>query len=456
MSRRTKMLAGMVCLALVVVFTVPALGGAVDEQKKARRKLMAYRAARVDGIRKLAERIKGLRITSSTTVQDFVAESDAVETAVNAWLNGFKEVGKPKYTEDGTCEVVMVVKLRTVVATLKQIRNRYYKGSKFKAQDFEEITVTNKFTEIREVGQGAIKEDDPFDEDPLIPSSGGPVFSKLHGPARRYWMAHCTGRGRLMAERAARVDAQRRLAERIKGVRITADTTVQDFVTESDVVNVEMRTWLRGAREIGVRYHSDELIVEVEMQVKLRTVYATVKSIVHTKIKGNNVKMKRLEELILKSKDTIIKETGMGVPPRKYLKDVPPAVVAVMQTASQAPPWITQSLRATGQGALDTDDDNKARAKLMAFRAAELDARRKLSEQLGGLMITSNTSVSNFVAQNDQINTAMGSFQQGVRVIDSSKKLAADGTAQVTVEADLKPLWNMILFYQRKLSITIR
>ena len=457
MKKSTRLLAALLCLGVVVAVAAPMFADAVAEQKKAQRKLMAYRAARVDAIRKLAERIKGLSITSETTVQDFVAESDTIQTSVNAWLNGMKEVGKPKYMEDGTCELVMEVKLRTVIMNLKQIHHRHYKGGKIKGTDIEKMTLTNEIKIIRVIGQGAMKEeDDPFLEDALIPSGGGPVFSKLHGKARAYWMKHCTGRGRLMAEKAARVDAQRRLAERIKGVRITAETTVQDFVAESDQVNVDMRTFLKGAREIGVRYHSDELIIEVEMQVKLRTVYVTLKTWAKTHYKGGRIKAQRLEELIVKSKETIIKETGMGIPPRRYLKDVPAVIVAVMATAARAPAWISQTKRAVGQSAVDTDDDNKARAKLMAYRAAELDGRRKLAEEINGLMITSNTSVSNFVAQNDEIRTAMMTYQQGVRVIDSSKKIADDGTAQVTVEQDLKPLWTMILYYQKKLSITIR
>jgi hypothetical protein len=50
----------------------------------------------------------------------------------------------------------------------------------------------------------------------------------------------------------------------------------------------------------------------------------------------------------------------------------------------------------------------------------------------------------------------MLTFQQGGSVVKGSQKLLPDGTAEATVEIDPKPLWNMILYYQRKLSITIR
>jgi len=40
--------------------------------------------------------------------------------------------------------------------------------------------------------------------------------------------------------------------------------------------------------------------------------------------------------------------------------------------------------------------------------------------------------------------------------LDHTRKINPDGTAEATVEIDMKPLWNSILFYQRKLSIKIR
>ena len=217
-----------------------------------------------------------------------------------------------------------------------------------------------------------------------------------------------------------------------------------------------MNTFLRGAREIGKRFHDDELIVEVVMQVKLRTVYMTLKSWAKTHYKGDKVKMDRLEEMILKAKETVIQETGMGVPREDMLKTPPVVVKTTIALARVAPDWIGLTESAIGNAAVDKENPNAAQAKLMAFRAAELDARRKISEKIQGLAITSRTSVRNFMAQNDTIRTAMIDYQMGASVVEGSQKVLPDGTAQVTVEIPLRPLWNMILFYQKKLSIKIR
>ena len=445
------------CAVVMAAAVLPAFGDAVSEQRKAQNKLLARRAARSDAVRKLAERIKGLKIRSDTTVQDFVTESDTIRTALDAHVMGMKEVSC-KYLEDGSCEVVMEIKLSQVIATLKSIQAVHYKGKNVKARNFQQMSTTNKITVIRETGSGVPREE--LIQVPLAPPASGATqatFSGATDQARKYWAQYCTARGRLTAERAARVDAMRKLAERIKGLRITSTTTVQDFVTESDEINTRVNTYIRGMKEVGRRYHKDELVVEVEMQIKLRQFYASLKSWTSTHLKGNNVKLRQVEEAVVRAKDTVITETGMGIPPAKYLKTTTPAAVRqTVATASAAPGWATRTLRATGNAAVDNTNANAAQAKLMAKRAAELDARRKLAEKLSGLQITSNTSVADFVAQNDQIGTSMMTFQQGAGVVPNSFNVAADGTAAVIVEIDLLPLWNSVLYYQRTLKITIK
>ncbi len=444
------------CAVVLAFGVVAARGDALSEQRKAQNKILAQRAARVDAIRKLAERIKGLQITAQTRVQDFVAESDVIQTELNARIRGMKEVSV-KHMEDGSCEVVLEIKLSQIIATLKTIHATHYKGNRVKATDFQQMTTTNQIKVLRETGSGVPREE--FIPDPLVPPAPGAsqaTFSGATPAARKYWAQYCTARGRLMAERAARVDAMRKLAERLRGLQITSSTTVQDFVAENDDINTRLNTMIRGMKEVGRRYHKDELIVEVEMQIKLRQFYQSLKSWTSTRTRGNNVTSRQIQDAVIRSKDTIITEVGMGVPNVRYLKSTTPVVVRrTVAVASSAPPWSTQTIRATGNAAVGANAASAAQAKLMAKRAAELDARRKLAERLGGLQITSNTSVQDFAAQNDQIGTSMLTFQQGARVVDETFKIV-DGAASVDVEIELLPLWNSILYYQRTLNLTIR
>jgi len=73
---------------------------------------------------------------------------------------------------------------------------------------------------------------------------------------------------RPMALRAAEVDAKRNLLEITKGVQIDSQTTVKDFVTESDVINTQVSGMIRGAKTVNKEYLSDGT-VEVTVRMPL-------------------------------------------------------------------------------------------------------------------------------------------------------------------------------------------
>jgi len=73
---------------------------------------------------------------------------------------------------------------------------------------------------------------------------------------------------RLMAMRAAKVDAYRSLAERITGIQIWGGSTIGDMVVEKDRFRVYLDTHLAGARVISENGQEDgtfETIVELKV-----------------------------------------------------------------------------------------------------------------------------------------------------------------------------------------------
>ena len=64
-------------------------------------------------------------------------------------------------------------------------------------------------------------------------------------------------RANIMARRAAIVDAQRNLAEQINGVQVDAETTVENFVTISDVVRTRVSALVKGAAVVEEQLMSD-------------------------------------------------------------------------------------------------------------------------------------------------------------------------------------------------------
>ena len=73
---------------------------------------------------------------------------------------------------------------------------------------------------------------------------------------------------RLMAMRAAKIDAYRSLAERVTGVQIWGGTTIGDMVVEKDRFRVYLDTHLTGARVIAENPQEDgtyETVVELKV-----------------------------------------------------------------------------------------------------------------------------------------------------------------------------------------------
>lgn len=75
-----------------------------------RRKILAKRAAKVDAYRNLVEVIKGVQVTSATSVEDMMLESDTIKTRTAGMLKGARVVDVT-YTNDGGCEITMEVNI---------------------------------------------------------------------------------------------------------------------------------------------------------------------------------------------------------------------------------------------------------------------------------------------------------------------------------------------------------
>ena len=71
---------------------------------------MALRAAKLDAYRNLLEVVKGVRVNSTTLVEDFAVKSDIIKTQVDGMVKG-AQIIKRDYLSDGTVEITMRMSL---------------------------------------------------------------------------------------------------------------------------------------------------------------------------------------------------------------------------------------------------------------------------------------------------------------------------------------------------------
>jgi hypothetical protein len=235
-----------VFLSLCIVGLAVSFAGDAGAQTDPQKRLMAKRAAKVDALRNLAETIYGVRVDSSTTVRDFVTQSDVIKARLETVIQGAREVD---YVErpDGTAEV-------TVEVTLGQVEDILGRRLSYGYQTF---TAT---------GYGAPSGSyvEPAPPAPAVDFVRAKGYGIEPGDASMTYAEK-----NLLAKRAAKVDALRNLAEQVKGVRITSDSYVKDFITRSDEMRARLNTFIQGARVVSERQMPDgsyEVEVEADLE----------------------------------------------------------------------------------------------------------------------------------------------------------------------------------------------
>lgn len=106
---------------------------------------------------------------------------------------------------------------------------------------------------------------------PLVPTNV-PAWAEmtLRATGRGAYPDNASGaQARLMAERAARTDAYRKLAEQVYGLELRSGTTVRDAVLAEDRIQTQVEGFIRGARVLGTRDRSDMGFVEIDMELGL-------------------------------------------------------------------------------------------------------------------------------------------------------------------------------------------
>jgi len=101
-------------------------------------------------------------------------------------------------------------------------------------------------------------------------------------------------------------------------------------------------------------------------------------------------------------------------------------------------------LEGNGVGVAPCNDTcSMAQAKVMARRAAVVDAYRALAEKMYGIKINGRDTVKNMILQNSELRTYISGLIRGANIVEEDFK---DGIYTVTMEVTIDPVkWNKYL-----------
>lgn len=95
--------------------------------------------------------------------------------------------------------------------------------------------------------------------------------------------------------------------------------------------------------------------------------------------------------------------------------------------------WDRQVITVTGIGVPPTGT-RAAQAKILARRAAIVDAYRYLAEYVQGVNVDAETTVEMAMTQSDVVKTRVSAVVKGARIVPGSEKFTSDGAYEVTLE----------------------
>lgn len=419
------------------------------QQEQAQDKALSIRAARLDAMRQLSETIEGLHISATTQVKDFITESDEVHAFLTAFLQDAQQVGQPQYRADGTCEVTMSVSIDEVIQFLQEAWQQHPSKIVSSAKQFEQIRHYTRQQAFIATGRGGVRHASSR------MSPAGNVWERVHP------------RGKLMALRAAQVDAYRNLAETIKGIRLSSRTTVRDFVTESDEIRTAFNEFISGLEIVGApRYRADG-VVEVMAQVQMEKVLDALSAICKTLYSGKKWNIQSFEKLRTANNSRLIKASGLGVPPAKYVFQETPEEAPYQKLSTprpspaemenntpekngtksahsgkNTPEWALRTLRVKGIGTFYDSGEDGTKAEILAKRAAKANGHRQLEGLVMALKLNASRSVFDLASQDtalqNQIRQAIHNARvRGYRTLD-------DGSIEVDMDLALGEIWQIV------------
>jgi hypothetical protein len=134
---------------------------------------------------------------------------------------------------------------------------------------------------------------------------------------------------RAMAERAAYVVALRNLLETVKGVRVDAETVVENYMVKSDVIRTRVDGIVKGARIVNTQYLSDGS-VEVLVAMPMRGAFLNA-------IVPDSFGRPSVSQVPLKPAPLPVKPTTPPVAPEKKMEPVKPEPIKPTPPAPALP-----------------------------------------------------------------------------------------------------------------------
>jgi len=368
-------------------------------------RMLAVLAAQVDGVNRLTQMVLDARAGDGKTVRDVLGANSPNEIDLRVFLRSARVVGLARMYSDGVAEVDVEAPADVVVAKVAELC-----GAKPGAAAFDDLRSRALDGCLRTSGTGRAPAGLAPEVIARLASAPPEVLPEMF-PAG--W-ERVTATGRVLAVRAARVDAFRRMRERLTAILLGPTGTVGDLVHGAAAAEAAFEGYVRSLAVAGPPRLMPDCIAEVEVAAPVRSLIEVLKDIRRLRGGAGRWTEEQIDRLSVRIKSDAITVTGRGMPPEEEVRASAGAGVA---GGAPLPDWATDVVEARGTGALALDVPDPERARLLAARSAKARALADLERQVDAIDRGDGVTVRQRAAKDAAFRSDLETFLESARTV---------------------------------------
>ncbi|MBL7139710.1 MAG: hypothetical protein ISS74_02240 [Planctomycetes bacterium] len=391
--------------AILAAAGVPMVRGADAGAAPGETRMLAVRAAQVDGVNRLTLMVLDAGAGDGKTVRDVLGANSPKETDLRVFLRSARMVGFPRLYSDGVAEVDVEAPADVVVTKVAGLC-----GLKAGAAAFDDLRSRALDGCLRTSGTGRAPAGLGPEVIAHLASAPPEVLPEMF-PAG--W-ERVTATGRVMAVRAARVDAYRRMRERLEAILLGPTETVGDLVRGAAVAEAAFDAYVRSLSVAGPPRLMPDRIAEVEVAAPVRSLIEVLKDIRRLRGGAGRSTDEQIDRVSVRIKSDAITVTGRGMPPDDEVRASAGAAVA---GGAPLPDWATDVIEARGTAALALDVPDPERARLLAARSAKARALAELERKVDAIDLGGGVTVRQRAAKDAAFRGDLETFLESARTV---------------------------------------
>jgi len=367
-------------------------------------RMLAVRAAQVDGVNRLTQMVLDARAGDGKSIRDLLGAGSEKEIDLRVFLRSARMVGLPRFYSDGVAEVDVEAPADALIAKVTELC-----GARPGAAAFDDLRSRALDGSLHTSGRGRAPTGLAAEVVARLESAPPEVLPEMF-PAG--WQ-RVTATGRVLAVRGARVDAYRRMRRRLKALQLGPTDTVGDLVKDP-AAEAAFDAYVRSLVVAGPPRLMPDGIAEVGLACPVRSLIEVLQDIRRLCGSAGRGTEEQIDRLSVRIKAEEVTVTGRGMPPEGEVRTEAGANVA---GGAPLPDWATDVAEGRGTATLAIDVPDPERARLLAARSAKARALAKLEEKVDAIELGEGVTVRQRAAKDPVFRGDLETLLQSARTV---------------------------------------